>query len=101
MRWTIRQKLILYTCIPLLVTYIGLLAWDYNTQRANARKAMQEMVLTRARMTASVINARLEQAAAMADARASDVAALGSTVDLLQRPLFNAGRMLRAGERPA
>ena len=101
MRWTIRQKLILYSCFPLLVTYIGLLAWDYNTQRANARKAMQEMVLTRARMTASVINARLEQAAAMADARASDVAALGSTVDLLQRPLFNAGRMLRAGERPA
>src|SRR5687768_11340980 len=56
---TIRWKLILSISIPLLVTYLGMLAWDYYRQRAAAVAQMQQLVLERAESTAARVDARL------------------------------------------
>jgi len=68
MRWTIRRKLLVSIGLPLLITYLLVLRWDYQQQRENAVRFMQDMVLTRARLTAGVINTRLEQAEQLARA---------------------------------
>jgi hypothetical protein len=56
---TIRWKLILSISIPLLVTYLGMLGWDYYRQRSAATEVMQREVLERAESTAGNLDARL------------------------------------------
>lgn len=75
MRWTIRRKLTLYISIPLLLTYIVLLTWDFYRQAADARRLMQDLALERANQFAAVFNGRLEGVARIADSLASSFAA--------------------------
>jgi sigma-B regulation protein RsbU (phosphoserine phosphatase) len=68
---TIRWKLILSISIPLLVTYLGMLAWDYYRQRSAAIETMQKSVLERAESTAAHIDARLASAQQLAASTAA------------------------------
>jgi sigma-B regulation protein RsbU (phosphoserine phosphatase) len=59
MHLTIRWKLILSISIPLLLTYAGLLGWDYYRQRSSALLQMQALVSERAQSEAGHLDARL------------------------------------------
>jgi len=68
---TIRWKLILSISIPLLVTYLGMLGWDYYRQRTAAMTQMQQAVLERAENAAGHIQARLAAVAQVAESTAA------------------------------
>ena len=70
---TIRWKLILSISIPLLVTYLGMLGWDYYRQRTAATEMMQQAVLERAENAAGHIQARLAAVAQVAESTAAIV----------------------------
>lgn len=55
----IRAKLILSTCLPLLVIYVVVLGWDYVKSRAQALKTIEQLVAQRASADASQVNNRL------------------------------------------
>lgn len=75
MRWTIRRKLTLYISIPLLLTYVVLLTWDFYRQAADARRLMQDLALERANQLAAVFSGRLEGVVRITDSLASAFAA--------------------------
>lgn len=62
MRLRLRSKLFLYICIPLVVIYGAMLAWDYVQQRSDARDLSEGLVLGRAQLAAAILDARLQQA---------------------------------------
>jgi serine phosphatase RsbU (regulator of sigma subunit) len=68
---TIRWKLILSISVPLLITYLGMLAWDYQRQRAAAMEQLQWAVLERAESTAAHLDARLASAVQLASSTAT------------------------------
>ena len=66
MRLRVRSKLILFISIPLIITYVAVLSWDYLQQREQAMVLTQDLVLERASLTAGVLDARLLQAQQLA-----------------------------------
>jgi serine phosphatase RsbU (regulator of sigma subunit) len=68
---TIRWKLMFSISLPLLVTYLGMLAWDYYRQRNAAMAQMQQMVVERAENAAGHIDARLHAVAQLAQSMAT------------------------------
>lgn len=94
MRWTIRRKLMLSISIPLLITYLLVLGWDYHRQRAIVTTFMQDLMLTRARLMVNAINTKLEQAQDLARATASAAAGNVMTVQ------GNAGESVRIAVMP-
>src|SRR5262245_3194943 len=56
MRLSIRWKFILSIGITLIVTYLGLLTWDYWWQRRSAAEAMQQRVAELAQARATFLN---------------------------------------------
>ena len=60
MKSTIRLKLILYISLPLLITYLGMLSWDYQKQRSVAMQQMEELVSERAQSAAAHLDSRQE-----------------------------------------
>jgi len=59
---SIRWKLILSISIPLLLTYLGVLAFDYFRQRSTAQEQMQDLVEERAGTLARELDARMRAA---------------------------------------
>ncbi|MCX5659592.1 MAG: hypothetical protein NTW19_07700, partial [Planctomycetota bacterium] len=84
---SIRRKLVLSISIPLLVTYLGLLAWDYHRQRSLTIQQMQQTVLERAEGTAARLDARLTGAVHLADSLAA----------LLESPANHNERQIQSG----
>src|SRR5688572_4577186 len=82
----IRGKLILSISLPLLVTYLGLLAWDYHRQRNLTMALLQQQALERAEGTAATLDARLS----------SVVQVTNSLAALLESPANRNERQLRA-----
>ena len=82
----IRGKLILSISLPLLVTYLGLLAWDYHRQRNATMAQMQQSALERAEGTAAQLDARLSTV----------VQVTNSLATLLETPANRSDRQLRA-----
>jgi len=71
MQLSIRWKLILSISIPLLLTYLGMLGWDYWRQRDAAMKQMQDLVTERAQNTAAHLDTRLASIMQSAESLAS------------------------------
>ena len=57
MRLTVRGKLILTIGIPLIITYVAMLSWDYVYQRQRVSEFMQQVVLGRAGLTVGILDA--------------------------------------------
>lgn len=74
MRLRLRSKLVLYICIPLVITYGAMLGWDYVQQRSDARDVSERLVLERAELAAAILDARLQQAQQIAKSLADDFA---------------------------
>lgn len=74
MRWTIRRKLTLYVSLPLLLTYVVLLTWDFYRQANDARALMQDLALERADQLAAVYSGRLDAVARVAESVATGIA---------------------------
>ena len=55
----IRTKLILSTCLPLLVIYAIVLSWDYLKSKQQALQQIEQLVAQRASADAAQVNARL------------------------------------------
>ena len=71
MNLTLRWKLILSISIPLLLTYVGLLGWDYVRQRDAAVKQMQDLATERAASAAATLDARLSSVMQLVDTTAT------------------------------
>src|SRR5688572_11219700 len=82
---TIRWKLIFSISVPLLITYLGMLAWDYYRQRSSAMEQMQQMVLDRAEGNAANLDARLMGVMQAAQSVASALEARPLTTDVPAR----------------
>lgn len=67
---TIRYKLSLSIGIPLLLTYFGMLGWDYHRQRQLAMEQMRKSVLERGERIAAQLDARLNAVMHAAEATA-------------------------------
>jgi sigma-B regulation protein RsbU (phosphoserine phosphatase) len=81
---TIRWKLILSISIPLLVTYLGMLGWDYYRQRSAATEVMQREVLERAESTATNLDARLSGIMQWAESTATLIESRSTLTDVQQ-----------------
>ncbi len=71
MSLSIRWKLILSISIPLLVTYLGMLGWDYWRQRESAMHTAQEVVSDRAVKAATLLDTRLAAIMQVAESTAA------------------------------
>lgn len=85
MRLRLRSKLVLYICIPLVVTYAAMLGWDYFQQRSDARDLSESLVLDRAELAGAILDARLQQAKQIADGLAEGIASGSVQTDLRTR----------------
>jgi sigma-B regulation protein RsbU (phosphoserine phosphatase) len=72
MHLSLRWKLILMICLPLIAVSACLLAWDYARQRDQAVLVMTDLVADRARQSADQIDARLSGVVQLADNTAAN-----------------------------
>jgi sigma-B regulation protein RsbU (phosphoserine phosphatase) len=75
---SIRYKLILSICVPLLVGMVVLLSFDYSTGKAQVAQKLQVLMAQRAVESAAQIDARLETVMAGTEAAAMSVARLAN-----------------------
>jgi sigma-B regulation protein RsbU (phosphoserine phosphatase) len=92
MRLSIRWKLILLIGIPLVLTYVGMLSWDYIRLRKGAIEQMQELVSERAQTQAGILNARLQAAMQLAESVATSLARQPAANDAQIRTWLNTSR---------
>ncbi len=81
MRLSIRWKLMLFICGPLIVINGALLAWDYAHQKSAAIEQMADLISEKARISADQLGARLEAIVQIADSDAAALAARGAMSD--------------------
>ncbi len=89
MRLTLRWRLILLICGPLIAVACILLAWDYQVQRRQAAAQVVEIVTDRARTSADLIDARLSTVMQSADAAAAAISVRGTAGENLLRMVFS------------
>jgi sigma-B regulation protein RsbU (phosphoserine phosphatase) len=94
MRLSIRWKLILSICLPLLAVYGSMLAWDYNRLVGAAREQLQNQALRQAETIAQIIDGKLGGIRLLVDSTAGG---LSSRNTFSESPVRN---MLGAGMRP-
>ena len=82
MRLRVRSKLVLYICVPLVITYAAMLGWDYVQQRSDASVVSEGLVLDRAELAAGILDARLGQAKQMAVSLAENISRAQGQTDL-------------------
>lgn len=68
---SLRNKLILSICLPLLALYAGVLGWDYSQSRRQAMEQAQQLVGERAGSSAARLNERLMAVQQTIDSAAS------------------------------
>ncbi len=88
MKLTLRWKLILLICGPLIAVACVLLAWDYQIQRRQAAAQVVEIVTDRARTSADLIDARLASVAYSAESAAAAISTQSTSGETL-RTIFN------------
>ena len=89
MKLSLRWKLILLICGPLIAVACVLLAWDYQVQRRQAVAQVVEIVTDRARTSADLIEARLMTVMQSADNAAVAISMRSGSGENLLRTIFN------------
>lgn len=85
---SIRWKLILSIGLPLVLTYLGMFAWDYATLRNEAIKTVQTRVSDRADDYADKIDMQLRSVMALADSAATFLGTRSEVSEFQIRPLL-------------
>lgn len=93
-RLTLRTRLILTITLPLLVTYIAMLAWDWRIQRDEALTRARAQIAERASSAAAGFEARLDGVRQLAEGVANVLEARPVILDMQIQNL------LRASMRP-